>query len=269
MKVLIRISVLLITVLSFTIVSCQGQKVTEQAEKSYTKGVEHAVLGNFKDAKEEFEKALTVDPFFETAKNYSRLVDDVNRQEIKAKTAIIFFKGVDLNLKRKWVDAIDEFNKALEINPKLATTFIYRGNAYANKGQSDKAISDFTKAIKINPKYVKAYFRRSGVYFKKGQYDKAIADLNKAVEINPKYDKAYISRAFTYAEGKGQYDKAIFDYTRAIEINPKLAGAYISRGLIYMERWGNKIKACSDWKQACELGLCEFYEFAEQSGDCE
>ena len=55
MKVLMRISLLVITVLSLTIVFCRCQSVAEQAEQSYAKGVAHAVLGNFNEAKEEFD----------------------------------------------------------------------------------------------------------------------------------------------------------------------------------------------------------------------
>lgn len=65
MKSLKRIIVLVITVLSLTIVFCYGQNIAEQAEQSWKKGVEYAVQGKFKDAKE--ENAIEINPKYADA----------------------------------------------------------------------------------------------------------------------------------------------------------------------------------------------------------
>ncbi len=69
-----------------------------------------------------------------------------------------------------------------------------RGVAYARKGQYDQAISDFNKALEINPRYATAYYNRGVAYARKGQYDQAISDFTKALEINPRYATAYYNR---------------------------------------------------------------------------
>ena len=84
---LMRTVVLVLIALFLTVELSFGQN---NAMQFLAKGVEHAEKGNFNKAKVEFEKALKVDPFFETAKNYLRLVEYVNQQEIKAETAIFF-----------------------------------------------------------------------------------------------------------------------------------------------------------------------------------
>ena len=45
------------------------------------------------------------------------------------------------------------------------------------RGQYDNAIEDFNKAIALDPNYVSAYINRGAAYGKKGQYDNAIEDL--------------------------------------------------------------------------------------------
>jgi Tfp pilus assembly protein PilF len=84
-------------------------------------------------------------------------------------------------------------------NPKFYNN---RGIAYGEKGQYDQAIADFNKAIEINPRYDKAYNNRGIVYRLKGQYDQAISDFNKAIEINPMDAQAYNNLAWLFATAK-------------------------------------------------------------------
>jgi tetratricopeptide (TPR) repeat protein len=47
------------------------------------------------------------------------------------------------------------------------------------------AIADFDRAIQLNPKYVDAFNNRGFAYNTKGEYDRAIADYNQAIQLNP------------------------------------------------------------------------------------
>src|SRR4030042_5342299 len=75
-----------------------------------------------------------------------------------------------------------------------AKAYNNRGLAYSHKGQYDQAISDFNKALEINPRYAEAYNNRGLAYDERGQLDQAISDFNKALEINPRYAEAYTNR---------------------------------------------------------------------------
>ena len=63
MKLLRIIPVPSLIVLFLTVGFCYGQSVNEQAKQSYIRGVGYSVQGQFKEAKEEFEKTLKVDPY--------------------------------------------------------------------------------------------------------------------------------------------------------------------------------------------------------------
>ncbi|MEE8329020.1 MAG: tetratricopeptide repeat protein [Thermodesulfovibrionia bacterium] len=237
------------------------------AEESYYKGVEHAIQGKFRKAKKEFEKTLTIDSFYSPAELSLETIKDVIEQKIKTETAIHLFKGTSYTKKGQYDKAINDYNKAIEINPKFAVAYINRGLAYRRKGQYNQAISDFNKAIEINPKFALAYTNRGLAYINKAQYDRAISDFNKAIEINPKFALAYTNRGLVYRK-KGQYDQAISDYNKAIKINPKFALAYDNRGFVYLVKLGNEIKGCADWEKACELGSCKNYNHAKQNDYC-
>ncbi len=159
-----------------------GQNIAEQI---WTKGVEYAAQGKFKEAKVEFEKALKDDPDFVSAKRGLKVVEDVIDQNIDKKIAIHLFKGLSYDLKGQWDNAIDEYNKIIKINPRYAEAYYNRGLTYGKKGQFDQAIADFTKAIEINPRDAGAYNNRGNAYFYKGQYVKSVSDWTKAIVINP------------------------------------------------------------------------------------
>src|SRR6266545_3627431 len=126
--------------------------------------------------------------------------------------------------------AIADFNRAIELDPKLAISYHNRGLAqkakgdqdgaipnYNNrgitkegKGDHDGAIADYSRAIELDPKL--AIFCVDGT----------IADYNRAIELDPKQPKAYINRGFA-KQAKGDVDSAIADYNRALELAAKLA----------------------------------------------
>jgi tetratricopeptide (TPR) repeat protein len=251
MKVLTRISALGLMVLFLTAGLSYGQSTARQISVI---AAEYAAEGKFREAKQEFEEALKVDPFNEALKSYLKLIEDVNEQRINSKTAAIFFEGLGYSYKRQDDQAISNYTRAIDLNPTVATIYRGRGVVYRRKGQYDRAISDYNRAIELNPEFAMAYASRGFAYSYKGQYDLAISDYTRAIKLNPRYAWAYHKRGIGYTN-KGEYDKAIADYSRALEINPKLAGAYCDRGIAYAAEENMK-KACSDWKHACELGDC-------------
>jgi tetratricopeptide (TPR) repeat protein len=110
--------------------------------------------------------------------------------------------------------AFSELTKAIEIDPRLARSYITRGMAYEDKGEHDLAIADFTKLIGIKPTGAHAYIYRGMAYGNKGEYDMAIADYSKAIEIDPMVADAYTGRARAYTY-KREYDKAWKDVYEA------------------------------------------------------
>jgi tetratricopeptide (TPR) repeat protein len=84
-------------------------------------------------------------------------------------------------------------------------------------GQHDRAIEDYNKAIALNPNYAEAYYNRGNAYYFKGQYDRAIEEFNKAIALNPNDATAYNNRGLAYGK-KGHYDRAISDFQRACDM---------------------------------------------------
>lgn len=115
-----------------------------------------------------------------------------------------------------------------------------------------QAIDDFNEAIRLEPNNHAYYFIRGNTYYEINQYNLSITDYDKVISIDPNFAKAYLNRGTTYNE-LGQYYEAIGDLDHAIRLMPNEPKCYRSRGNAYLKL--NKHKyACSDFKKACELG---------------
>ena len=87
---------------------------------------------------------------------------------------------------------------ALPQIPPFALVFFLRGNAWAERGNLDRAIADYDAAITINPSFAEAYINRGIACAKKGYLERAIADYEAALRINPRDAKAIKNRSLTF-----------------------------------------------------------------------
>lgn len=147
--------------------------------------------------------------------------------------------------------AIEDCNKAIDIDPNYAGAYHNRGGAYSEKGAYDLALADLSKAIELNPGFASAYYNRGNVYRMKGNYGQAIKDYNKAVELDSNHVSAYYNRGNIYG-GMGEYNRAIEDYNKAIAIKPNFADAYNARGNAHVGK-GDYNLAIEDCSKAIEL----------------
>ncbi|MGH7890619.1 MAG: tetratricopeptide repeat protein, partial [Thermodesulfobacteriota bacterium] len=63
---------------------------------------------------------------------------------------------------------------------------LVRGQVYFNESKYDDAIAEFTKAIELDPKYAAAYIYRGMAYDINKQYKNSVSDFDKFVELDSK-----------------------------------------------------------------------------------
>ncbi|HEY9786065.1 MAG TPA: hypothetical protein V6D17_11725 [Candidatus Obscuribacterales bacterium] len=114
---------------------------------------------------------------------------------------------------------IDDINKGLALNPKLATVWLYdsRQRAHLNLGHFDLALRDATLAIALDPKRAWRYKERAQLYRALKKNDLARKDFDHAIALDPKQFWCYMERA-RFHESLNEYSKAIADYTKAIQL---------------------------------------------------
>ncbi len=85
--------------------------------------------------------------------------------------------------------AMADFDKAIEADPKNPKAYYARGFAYLTSSKDmKKAILDFNKAIELDPQYAQAYLMRGRAHEALGDKDQAKADREKALELEPGID---------------------------------------------------------------------------------
>jgi tetratricopeptide (TPR) repeat protein len=151
--------------------------------------------------------------------------------------------------------AAESYSKAIEIDPKIAVAFHFRGNAYSALGDAKAAISEYTKAIRIEPKFAPALTSRGIAMSETGNFDGAISDFSRVIKLDKKDAYAFYQRGLSYL-GKSDFRRAIADFTKVIAIAPAFAEVYQQRALAY-EKSGDGAHAQADQAKARELASAE------------
>jgi tetratricopeptide (TPR) repeat protein len=83
--------------------------------------------------------------------------------------------------------AIQDYNKAIELNPDNASLYKLRGIANRKLKNNKDAINDYSKSIEPNPNDPQAYIFRADAMFVLGNNDGCRLDLDKAGELYASY----------------------------------------------------------------------------------
>lgn len=135
--------------------------------------------------------------------------------------------------------------------PQTAQEFYFRGTHYSQNKEYRKAVDDYTKAIELNPKFIDAYLKRCEMRHKLGDNQGVLDDCYQVATINPQVAKAH------YYQGRARFSlgytqPAIESYTIAIARDQNYPQAYYYRGIAYKELKINS-SALEDLTQAAEL----------------
>ncbi|MDK2907237.1 MAG: hypothetical protein PWQ66_1198, partial [Petrotoga sp.] len=161
------------------------------------------------------------------------------------------YKGVEFGKLERHKEAIEAFDKAIEINPQFAEAWINKGVDLAELERYEEALKAFDKAIEIKPQYAQAWFKKGFALGELGKYEEALKAYEKAIEINPQDDVAWFAKGFALSK-LARYEEVLKAFDKAIEINPQDAIAWFAKGfaLSKLARYEEALKA---YKKAIEI----------------
>jgi tetratricopeptide (TPR) repeat protein len=182
-------------------------------------------------------------------------------------------------------EAVAELTAILQIDSDHAIPFVVRGYHLMMLGQHDQAAEDFQSALDLEPKEVQALRGRALVYELKGDRKQALKILDQALQIDPGNEECLLDRSrmsmsehdldaaekdldlviqsspdllpalFSRAQLNiqlGRMDQALSDLDAILDENPDFAPALIGRSAIYQQQ-GEDEKSQEDLEAAMQL----------------
>lgn len=209
--------------------------------------------------------ALLRGQYDKAIESYSEALEDRNLSDPR-RANIFNDRGVAKWRLGKVREAVEDFNKAIELFPDFAVVYNNRGNALIDLGRLGEAVADFDRAITIAPAYGAAYNNRGNAHhlqsdfaaaekdFRKaaellprnavphnglgkahvalGRPFAAVREFNRAIDLNARYFNAHENRANALGILQ-EHDEAVADYSQIIEERPEDANLYLARGTSY------------------------------------
>ena len=162
----------------------------ERTENYLQKGILQARLASFQQAFVSFNQALLLEPdnfkiWFSKA-NARLLLARQLFANIPEKGSIGFNeKSEDQQrvLAKHYALLIEDYNKALELEPQFVFGWYNRSYAHALSGNSEAALRDLTQCIKIDPNFLEAYYNRGLLTLLFTDKGTGCNDLSRAGEL--------------------------------------------------------------------------------------
>jgi tetratricopeptide (TPR) repeat protein len=130
--------------------------------------------------------------------------------------------------------SVEEFKKALKIDPWYGPGYILLGLAYMQTQRWGDAQFAFTEATKVEPGNAQAFLGLGSALNEQKDYAGARKALEHSLELNPDSAEAHYELARAFG-ALGKWQEAEPHASRALEINPDYAGPHALMGNVYLE----------------------------------
>lgn len=147
--------------------------------------------------------------------------------------------------------AIQELQKAIELNPKEYEYLTDLGQTYFAVGDEEQSVAAYRKVVQANPAW--GYNAWANDLYDREQYEEAVTRYLQSIELNPLDEVVHTNLGGVYYQ-LGEYDKAGAAFEQAVTLDPGYAWAY--------NRWGDTLyaqeryaEAVQKYQQASELNL--------------
>ena len=202
------------------------EKSDDDFELYKERGDLRAELGLYNEAIDDYKKAIKLNPNYDEAKqaleeiNKKLTNNNIKNNNTQNKESEKYYEeGVNYHKEKKYKEAVESFDKAIELDNTKSKYYSARGRAKNGLRQYEEAKKDAERALELDKNNAESYFVFGNAKRNLGQYEEAIKDYDKAIELAPNDSYAYNNRG--NAKRKlGQYEDALKDYKKALELDP-------------------------------------------------
>ncbi len=105
-------------------------------------------------------------------------------------------RGQNAAKKENFLDALDEFHKAVEIYPKYAMAWVELGRVQESLKNPEAARHSFARALEADGKLVTPYIALASLAAREGKWQEVADDSDRALRLNPvDFPEAYLLNA--------------------------------------------------------------------------
>jgi len=126
----------------------------------------------------------------------------------------------------KWIEQVSSnCQRAIQLDDHLPATYVTLGRLHSGLGKNDLALDEFQKALQVNPRNADAIMGMAGVYEHMGRIADAEANFKRAAALRPDYWDGYNSLGWFYYR-QGRSADAVAQFRRVVELTPDNAAGY-------------------------------------------
>ncbi|MDP2391423.1 MAG: tetratricopeptide repeat protein, partial [Acidobacteriota bacterium] len=153
--------------------------------------------------------------------------------------------------KQKYPEAIIEYRRAVQADPRLGDARLQLAQAYATTGDGPNALREFARAAELLPDDTAAQVKAGNFMLLASRFDDAQGLANRMLQHNPSNVDAQILLANSLA-GLRDIDGAVAAFEKAVALEPNRAATYSELGSVQLGG-GNKDAAEAAFRKAIEL----------------
>jgi tetratricopeptide (TPR) repeat protein len=134
--------------------------------------------------------------------------------------------GLDETKKEDFAKAIENYKKALVLDPNFAFAYDNIGICYRRLNEFDKAIDAYEKSLKIDPNGTMPLMNIAVAYLYNKEYKKAVKSYEKLAKLDPTNPEVFYGIGNIYAQYLFDYEKALDNLCQAYNIYVRTKSPY-------------------------------------------
>lgn len=219
------VCLVLVTLLLGTLIAqdfqAQIDALEAKRQELYKKMEEAPDTDSYNAAKAEYDQVIA---------DLEAVVEKANAGKNEAALAKqAFNQGGGFLKKKQYVEAVEQFNKAIEKDPEYISAYYMKGYALSRLKNYPEATVSYQKVLELDPKHSNTIFALGKLYEVQGQGKKAIELYEQVGDA-----KAHHSVGTVYLGWKA-YPEAVSAFSKAIDVDSTYALSYIGWGTALIE----------------------------------
>ncbi len=133
---------------------------------------------------------------------------------------LVYFARGEAGSDNDYYNAIDDFESATILAPNSTAALYDLAITREKIGKNKEAIDTYNKLIEIDNEFTQAFYNRGRLKLLNGKYDEAIKDFERVLELEPRTADARNEIGIAHFKQK-LYQEAYNDFSEALEINDR------------------------------------------------